>query len=104
MGVASAEIRFPILTPQMHFVPQGFPPIEGALFYDIGAVWDGNSTLKWSRDPGDDPVNVRTPLQVFGAGLRLNVFGFAVVRVDYAFPRGRRGVNGLWALSLGPAW
>ena len=104
MGVATAEIRFPILTPQMHFVPQGFPPIEGALFYDIGAVWDGNSTLKWNRDPGDDPVNVRTPLQVFGAGLRLNVFGFAVVRVDYAFPRGRRGVGGLWALSLGPAF
>ena len=39
VGVATAEIRFPILTPAMHFVPQGFPPIEGAFYYDIGAVW-----------------------------------------------------------------
>jgi hypothetical protein len=104
LGVGTAELRFPILTPAMHFVPQGFPPIEGAIFYDIGVVWDENSILKWSRQPGDDPLNVRTPLSAYGAGVRMNLFGFAVVRLDYAVPRGRRGVGGFWLLSLGPAF
>jgi hypothetical protein len=104
IGVVTGELRFPILTPGMRFAPAGFPPLEGAFYYDVGMVWDQNSTLRWSRQPGDDPVRVRTPLQIFGASLRANVFGFAVVKVDYAIPRGRRGVGGLWIFSLGPAF
>jgi hypothetical protein len=88
----------------MGFLPQGFPPIEGALFYDVGIIWDETSTLKWSRSLGDDPVLVRTPLQALGVSIRANLFGFAVARVDYARPRDRRGVSGLWTFSLGPAF
>jgi Tol biopolymer transport system component len=104
IGVASAEIRFPILTPAFGFLPQGFPPIEGALFYDVGLTWDERSILRWNRQPGDDQLRVRTPLQTFGASVRMNLFGFAVVRLDYAIPQERRGVKGLWTLSLGPAF
>jgi Tol biopolymer transport system component len=104
IGVATGEVRFPIMTPGMHWVPQGFPPIEGAFWYDVGMVWDQNSILRWNRRPGDDPVRVRTPLQVFGGSLRANVFGFAVVKVDYAIPRGRNGVGSVWIFSLGPAF
>jgi outer membrane protein assembly factor BamA len=104
VGVATAEIRFPILTPQMRFVPQGFPPIEGAIFTDIGLVWDEHSTIKWNREPSDDPTGVRAPLKVWGVSLRTNLFGFAIARVDFAMPQGRSGVGGLWTLSLGPAF
>jgi outer membrane protein assembly factor BamA len=104
VGVASAEIRFPILTPQMGFLPNGFPPIEGSIFYDIGMTWDQQSTLQWSRQPGDDPIRVRTPLQTFGASIRVNLLGFAIARVDYSIPQERRGVKGLWTFSLGPAF
>jgi Tol biopolymer transport system component len=104
LGVGSAEIRFPILTPAMRFLPQGFPPLEGAIWYDMGIVWDETSTLRWSRKLGDDPVNVRTPLRVLGASLRANLFGFAIARLDYAVPQNRRGVGGLWTLSLGPTF
>jgi Tol biopolymer transport system component len=104
VGIASGEVRFPILTPAMHFVPQGFPPIEGALFYDIGLVWDEGSTIRWNREAGDDPVKVRTPLRAWGASLRTNLFGFAIARLDYTIPQNRRGVGGLWTLSLGPAF
>jgi hypothetical protein len=104
IGVASAEIRFPILTPSFGFLPQGFPPIEGALFYDVGLTWDEGSELRWNRRPGDDPVRVRTPLQTFGASVRMNLFGFAIARLDYAIPQERRGVSGLWTFSLGPAF
>jgi WD40 repeat protein len=104
IGVATAEIRFPILTPSFGFLPQGFPPIEGALFYDVGLTWDESSVLRWSRRPGDDPLRVRTPLQTFGASVRMNLFGFAVARLDYSIPQERPGVKGLWTLSLGPAF
>ncbi|MBA3657968.1 MAG: PD40 domain-containing protein [Gemmatimonadales bacterium] len=103
LGVASAEIRFPLLTPQTG-LPNGFPPVEGAIFYDIGLTWDEQSTLKWSREAGDDPVGVRTPMQTIGAGVRINLFGFAVARLDYSIPQERRQVKGLWTFSLGPTF
>ncbi|HEV8455495.1 MAG TPA: BamA/TamA family outer membrane protein, partial [Gemmatimonadales bacterium] len=104
LGVASAELRFPILTPQFGFLPNGFPPIEGAIFYDIGLTWDEGSTLRWSREPGDDPTRVRSPLQTFGFSIRMNLLGFAIARVDYSIPQERRMVKGLWTFSLGPAF
>jgi Tol biopolymer transport system component len=104
LGVASAELRFPILTPQFGFLPDGFPPIEGAIFYDIGLTWDENSSIRWNRLDGDDPIRVRTPSQTIGFSIRTNLFGFAVARVDYAIPQERRGVGGLWTFSLGPAF
>ncbi|MDH5283298.1 MAG: hypothetical protein OEW80_05395, partial [Gemmatimonadota bacterium] len=33
VAVFNAELRFPILTPNMSIAPRGFPPIEGALFF-----------------------------------------------------------------------
>ncbi len=104
IGVGSAEIRFPILNPSYKFLPAAFPPLEGAIFYDIGVAWDEQSTLKWSRDPGDDPIRVRTPLQTFGVSLRANLFGIALARLDYSIPQERKAVKGLWTFSLGPAF
>jgi len=104
LGVASAELRFPILTPSFGFLPNGFPPIEGAIFYDIGLTWDESSTLRWSRRPGDDLTRVRTPLQTFGVSVRMNLLGFAIARLDYSIPQERRMVKGLWTFSLGPAF
>jgi Tol biopolymer transport system component len=104
IGVGSAELRFPILTPQFGFLPNGFPPIEGAIFYDIGLTWDDRSIIRWDRQAGDDATRVRTPSQTIGFSIRTNLFGFAVARVDYAIPQERRGVKGLWTFSLGPAF
>ena len=104
IGVGSAEIRFPILNPSYKFIPAAFPPLEGAIFYDIGVAWDDQSTLKWSRAPGDDPIRVRTPLQTFGVSVRANLFGIALARLDYSIPQERKAVKGLWTFSLGPAF
>jgi Tol biopolymer transport system component len=103
IGVGSVELRFPILNPSFG-LPAAFPPIEGAIFYDIGLAWDDQSTLKWSRQAGDDPVRVRTPLQTLGVSVRANLFGFAVARLDYSIPQERRAIKGLWTFSLGPTF
>jgi hypothetical protein len=104
IAVGNAELRFPILTPAMHFVPMGFPPIEGAFFYDVGIAWREGDKLRWSRKPGDSPSTVRAPLQTIGVGARMNLFGFVVLRLDYSFPQHRDGVGGYWTLSLGPVF
>ena len=103
VAVGSVELRFPILNPSFG-LPAAIPPIEGALFYDIGLVWDEHSTLKWSRGAGDDPIRVRTPLQTIGASIRANLFGFAIARLDYSIPQDRKAVKGLWTFSLGPTF
>lgn len=102
IGVASAELRFPLVPSGI--LPLGLPEIEGAFFYDIGAVWNDGSTLKWRRDPGDDPNQVRVPLQTIGASARTNFFGIFILRLDYAIPQRRPGITGLWTLSLTPAF
>jgi len=103
IGLASAELRLPILNPS-YGVPAAIPPLELALFYDIGIAWDQNSTLKWRREPGDDPIRVRTPLKTIGASLRTNLFGFAIARLDYSIPQDRPAIKGLWTFSLGPTF
>jgi Tol biopolymer transport system component len=103
-AVGSAELRFPILTRQLfHKLPSAVPPIEGAFFYDVGIAWNDGNTIKWSLDPTDDRENVRTPLQAYGASIRTNLFGFVVLRVDYARPL-NRAIKSLWTLSLGPTF
>jgi WD40 repeat protein len=104
IAVGNAELRFPLLYGGLAFLPAGFPPIEGALFYDVGVAWDDASTVKWHRDSGDDPLNVRTPSQTFGAGARMNVFGIMILRLDYSIPQERSAFKGYWTLSLGPAF
>jgi outer membrane protein assembly factor BamA len=103
LSVASAELRFPLLTPALG-LPNIFPPIEGALFYDIGMAWDSESSVRWSRAALDNRLGVRTPMQVFGFSIRANLLGFAIARVDYAIPQSRRAIKGLWTFSLGPAF
>jgi Tol biopolymer transport system component len=91
IAVASAELRIPIPV----FIPSLTPGLELAAFYDIGIVWDQSSTIKWKRDPGDEPAMVRVPLQTFGASARTNLFGAFVLRLDYSIPQRRPGMKGL---------
>jgi len=103
VGVASVELRFPILSPSFG-LPAAFPPIEGGIFYDIGMAWDEQSTLRWNRRLGDNPIRVRTPLKTLGVVVRTNLFGFAIAQLDYSIPQDRPAVKGLWTFSLGPAF
>ena len=106
IAVANAELRFPVLNSQIfHWLPLGFPPVEGAFFYDIGIAWDEESVVKLNGDDNGNPLRFRTPLHSFGASLRTNLFNFVILRLDYAVPIGREGFQGgLWTLSLGPTF
>jgi WD40 repeat protein len=114
IGVFNAEIRFPILSQQyMHWLPQLFPPIEGALFFDAGVAWNNSSTFQWNRPASASPESVRTPLKSVGLSIKVNALGFMVVRFDFAKPLNRdfidtdgirRSVAPYWTISFGPAY
>lgn len=104
LAVFNAELRFPIAQPGRGFIPNGFPPIEGALFYDMGVAWDQHSSVRGSRPDGVSPSAVRTPLRSVGVSLRTNIFGLVILRFDYAKPLQRPGTSPFWTISLGPTF
>ncbi len=103
IAVASAEFRFFVIRNlTLGFLPIGFPPIEGALWYDAGLAWNSTSSVRLDRSPTQDVSAVRSPVTSYGVGLRANLFGIAILRLDYAVPQQRPGHGGYWILSLGP--
>ncbi len=105
VAVAGIELRFPLTRSLvLGFLPVGFPPIEGAIFYDMGMAWDDASILKWNRSATEDPVRVRSPLRSWGTSIRANVLGLLIMRVDYTKPLNRPYKKSYWTISLGPTF
>jgi len=105
IAVGNVELRFPLTRSLvLGFLPLGFPPIEGAVFYDIGMAWNDASIVKWQRDTSDNPVLVRAPLRSWGASIRANVFGLLIMRFDYTKPLDRPLKHSYWTISLGPTF
>ncbi len=105
VAFGSAEFRFPVLGfLDLGFVPLGLPPVDGALFFDIGTAFNSLDQLAWSRAPETDPLDVRTPVASYGAGLRINIL-YNVFRIDYAVPLDRPDHRaGVWSVSFGPTF
>ena len=101
----SNELRFPIFTfLDLGFVPLGIPPLEAALFFDLGVSFNELDQLVWARGSGADPVDLRKPLASWGVGLRMNIL-FAILRLDYALPLDRPDRSGgIWSFSFGPSF
>jgi outer membrane protein assembly factor BamA len=105
IAVGNAELRFPLTRSLvLGFLPVALPPIEGALFYDIGMAWDDASIVKWHRSPADDPVLVRQPLRSWGGSIRANMFNLLIMRLDYTKPLDRPHNSAYWTISLGPTF
>jgi hypothetical protein len=112
IAVANVELRFPLTRSLvLGFLPVGFPPLEAALFYDVGLAWNGTacdgtpgSCVVLKRN-GQDPEIYREPLRSWGASMRMNFLGFVVLRLDYTKPLNRPDFNtSYWTLSLGPTF
>lgn len=115
VAVGNIELRLPLWRTLLSNVPLPFAGLEVALFYDAGLVFNTNSTVKWTRDPGDPYLaepgtdgqlgpEVRSAVQSWGASLRGNLLGFLPLRLDYSRPLNRPLVRQYWTLSLGPTF
>lgn len=98
VGLVNVELRFPIAE-RPRLGGSGLPPLRGAAWFDLGfarcdrvCVEEGNEaeagTARFTFSARDEtaPFGVRLvdARASFGAGVRMNVFGFAVMRLDYA--------------------
>ena len=112
IAVVNAELRFPLTRSLvLGFLPVGLPPIEGALFYDIGLAWNGTSCdgsagscVVWNRAGQNEEV-YRAPVRSWGGSIRMNFLGFVVLRFDITKPLNRPDHPGAyWTVSLGPTF
>ena len=96
--IGNAELRFP---PFGALGGKGFYgplPLELLAFADAGIAWTraekaqflSGGTRKWVKS--------------VGAGARVNLFGYAVVEIDYVHPLDRPQKNWIWQFNLSPGW
>jgi hypothetical protein len=91
--VANAEVRFPLLALFGARNLYGPIPIELGAFFDAGVAWDSTSNAKLF---GGERELVRS----VGATARVNIFGFAVLQVDYSKPLDRPGRKPFFQFNL----
>jgi Tol biopolymer transport system component len=97
--VANAELRFPLLG--LLGVGSGYYgafPLEFALFGDGGLAWDTQHQSSVLGSGSRDPVFSA------GAGLRINLLGFAVAEIDLVRPFDRPDKGWVWQFQLQPGF
>lgn len=98
IAVGGLELRFPLLgVLGLGSGYYGAFPLELALFGDGGLAWD--TANKPSLFGG-----TRDPVFSAGAGLRLNLFGFAVAELDFVRPFDRPEKGWTWQLNFQPGY
>ncbi|HEY7472541.1 MAG TPA: DPP IV N-terminal domain-containing protein [Gemmatimonadota bacterium] len=85
VGLMNVELRFPLID-RPALGTGGLPPIRGAVWFDTGFARIPGEPFKFatSVDPGPFGFRLADARASFGVGLRMNLFGFAVMRLDWA--------------------
>jgi hypothetical protein len=99
IAVANAELRFPLLG--VLGIGSGYYgafPIEFVAFGDAGLAWD---TV---NEPSIFASGTRDPVFSAGAGLRINLLGFAVAEIDLVRPFDRPDKGWIWQFELQPGF
>jgi Tol biopolymer transport system component len=104
MVMANIELRFPLLgalgVGRGYY---GFLPIEVAIFSDAGvAYWGQDLNYTGPDDRAWFLGGDRRPLVSAGAGLRINLLGFAIVELDYAYAFQRE--RWIWQFGFVPGF
>ena len=97
VGVASAELRFPLLGLFSRTSYYGAFPIEMALFADAGIAWTSDIQPRFAGGEREWARSV-------GVAWRLNVLGFAIAEIDFVRPLDRSRKGWLWQFGLTPGF
>jgi outer membrane protein assembly factor BamA len=105
VAFANAELRFPLVRRfDLGLVPISLPPVDGLFFFDAGIAWRKGQSVSLSRPDNYDEDRNRYVLRSYGMGIRLNLFGFALIRWDYSIPLDRPNRKGYWMWTLGQSF
>ncbi|HMU60536.1 MAG TPA: hypothetical protein PKA66_02035 [Gemmatimonadales bacterium] len=103
IAVGNLELRFPLVNSYLGMGPQGLPYIDGVTWVDYGVAWNSWNTVAFSKNPDaslKQQALTRTPVTTLGVGGRINLFGYMILRFDWAFPQGR-GIPPYWTITIG---
>jgi len=100
VAIANFELRTPI--------PQGFgvsplpglPPITLAFFFDAGVAWWSDtraSVLGGNKNPW-------SPVTSYGVAGRINLFGVALLEIDFVHPNQRPDKGWYWQFGFSPGF
>ena len=99
MVVANAELRFPLFGALgIGSGYYGAFPIEFTVFGDGGLAWDTQ------HEPSVLGSGTRDPVFSAGAGLRINLLGFAIAELDLVRPFDRPNKGWVWQFELQPGF
>ncbi len=99
IAVASAELRFPLFGALgIGSGYYGVFPIDFTVFGDGGLAWDSQ------HNPSILGSGTRDPVFSAGAGLRINLLGFAVAEIDLVRPFQRPDKGWVWQFELQPGF
>jgi WD40 repeat protein len=105
VAFANAELRFPLVRRfDLGLLPISLPPVDGLFFYDAGLAWNAGQTVSLRKPDNFNEDFQRYPLRSYGFGIRLNLFGFAMMRWDYSIPISDARKKGYWMWTLGPSF
>lgn len=105
IAVANAELRFPLIRRfELGVLPILLPPVDGLVFYDAGMAWTEGQQISWRRPENYDWTVQRYPLRSWGAGIRVNMFNYAILRWDYAIPLDSPDRKGTWSFYIAPSF
>lgn len=102
IGIFNAELRLPLFgTEQYGILDIGFLPVDLIAFFDGGVAWTGEEqpVLKYARESTE-----RIPVFSTGAGARINLFGYLVGQVYYAYPFQRPDTGGHFGFVISQGW
>jgi len=93
-GLINWELRFPLIQylAMKYPLPLVFSNVLGVVFADVGSAWNGASNIVNDfKNEGDFRwSDVKTS---FGTGMRINLFGFMLLRYDVAWSTNWRRVS-----------
>ena len=98
MLVGNVELRFPLFG--LLGIGSGYYgafPIDFTVFGDGGIAWESDIDPSFAGGS-------REPVFSAGAGLRINLFGFAVAEVNLVRPFDRPAKNWIWEFNLQPGF
>jgi len=97
-AIQNVELRYPLIP----WLPMQWDFITGALFADVGAIWDESGSPRWIPNPGTENYIFNGIIGAVGGGIRANL-GWLALFLDYSVPTDFQGGwgNGRFQFALG---
>ncbi|HUG53067.1 MAG TPA: BamA/TamA family outer membrane protein [Vicinamibacteria bacterium] len=99
IAVANVELRLPLFGLFSRRNLYGPIPIELIGFSDFGVAWTAGDRAEFLGGDGS-----RRIVRSYGAGARINLFGYAVVEIDYVKPHDRPQKGWTWVFNFSPGF